>query len=247
MRRTRVGVTAAVLVALAACGGGGGGNDDGNDDPTSSVAEDEIINPSNSNPSANRAPIADAGDLIQVNKGALIQLDGSKSRDPDGDEIFYEWTIIRQPDKAKPLTGDASTAMPYMVQTPPGEYVVQLVVTDDIDSSEPSTVTVLVEDAGPAPVRPPVDAEVNAMYEFALTHVKKKLAVPSSFSLIDNVRYGQNDSAPETGALGFKFSVKNKFGATVSLAALCPIVWLPSWGNWSNDFTDDFEVCDIGL
>lgn len=236
-----VGVMAAVLVALTACGGGGGG---GNDDPTSTVVEDEVINPSNSNPSANRAPIADAGDLIQVNKGALIQFDGSRSNDPDGDELFYTWSIVRKPEGARPLTDKAKTAMPYMVWAAVGEYEIQLVVTDDIDDSDPSTVTVLVSDVEVAPVRPPVAVEALAIYDLVLIRLKDQLKLPDSYSLKSNIRYGQY-GLTETGLIEFDFTANTSAGLPVEGVASCPTKWSQKFGYWTFSLDTNLRACSI--
>ena len=41
---------------------------------------------------ANRQPVADAGTAQTVREGAAVQLDGSASSDPDGDQLSYNWT-----------------------------------------------------------------------------------------------------------------------------------------------------------
>ncbi len=41
----------------------------------------------------NKSPIADAGDDFSADEGARIFLDGTGSSDPDGDAIFYRWSI----------------------------------------------------------------------------------------------------------------------------------------------------------
>lgn len=43
---------------------------------------------------SNRAPVADAGKDQKVNEGDQVVLDGSKSSDPDGDKLTYEWKQI---------------------------------------------------------------------------------------------------------------------------------------------------------
>ena len=70
---TRKNIVFAVsLLALAACGGGGGAAPGGG--------------------TTNRAPIANAGPDQAVAEQSLVTLDGTASRDPDGDNLTYTWT-----------------------------------------------------------------------------------------------------------------------------------------------------------
>ena len=45
----------------------------------------------------NQPPIANAGLNQTINEGATVQLDGSKSKDPDGDKLEYEWVQVGTP------------------------------------------------------------------------------------------------------------------------------------------------------
>lgn len=71
---TRKNIVLAVsLLALAACGGGGGSGSTGGG-------------------TTNRAPIANAGIDQTVAEQSSVTLDGTGSRDPDGDSLTYTWT-----------------------------------------------------------------------------------------------------------------------------------------------------------
>ena len=71
---TRKSIVLAVsLLALAACGGGGGSGSTGGG-------------------TTNRAPIANAGIDQTVAEQSSVTLDGTGSRDPDGDSLTYTWT-----------------------------------------------------------------------------------------------------------------------------------------------------------
>jgi hypothetical protein len=43
------------------------------------------------------APVANAGLDRNVKAGALVQLDGSGSYDPDGDRLSYQWSLVSAP------------------------------------------------------------------------------------------------------------------------------------------------------
>lgn len=77
---------------------------------------------------------------------ADVQLNGSRSQDPDGDSLQYAWTWpigqqLRQATGVKPT-----------VQLPIGQHLIQLVVFDGVFYSEPSHVLITVLDAGHPPV-----------------------------------------------------------------------------------------------
>jgi hypothetical protein len=42
---------------------------------------------------ANEPPLADAGLDQTVDRGATVLLDGTGSRDPDGEIVSYQWTV----------------------------------------------------------------------------------------------------------------------------------------------------------
>jgi hypothetical protein len=80
----------------------------------------------------NREPVADAGSNATINIGAPLALDGSRSSDPDGDRLSYEWRILTQPANSQ------ATILPFdsvkSIFTPDrgGVYTITLVVTDNI-------------------------------------------------------------------------------------------------------------------
>ena len=92
--------------------------------------------------SPQQAPSADAGEDIRAyawaDGFATVQLDGSGSSDPDGDELTYRWSWEIEED-----VFEANTVMP-LIALPVGEHSVDLVVFDGIDYSEPNSVLVTV-------------------------------------------------------------------------------------------------------
>lgn len=66
-------------------------------------------------PANNHAPIADAGPDQTVTEGSIVQLDGSKSKDPDGDPLTYEWTQTDICKNCKVKLDGADTAKPTFI------------------------------------------------------------------------------------------------------------------------------------
>jgi len=44
---------------------------------------------------ANESPVADAGPNRTVKAGTKVELNGLKSRDPEGEALFYAWSQVR--------------------------------------------------------------------------------------------------------------------------------------------------------
>ncbi|HET7313185.1 PKD domain-containing protein [Salinisphaera sp.] len=100
----------------------------------------------------NVRPTADAGADRNVKTGLVVELDGSASSDPDGDELNYRWRFVSIPDgSGTALTGGA-TATPAFTPDVAGQYVLQLVVDDGRIDSTADTVVVSAASANSAPV-----------------------------------------------------------------------------------------------
>lgn len=96
----------------------------------------------------NHAPVAAAGADLTVQPGAVVQLDGTASRDPDGDPLTYSWTQTSGPSVAL-----SSTTDPRPTFTAPGAGVTvgfSLVVSDGSLSSAPDDVLVTTPAPPPA-------------------------------------------------------------------------------------------------
>lgn len=100
----------------------------------------------------NSRPVADAGPAQAVDTGATVNLDGSASRDADGDTLTYAWSFTVRPAGSTAAIAPAAAARPSFVADLPGSYIAQLVVSDGTLSSTPATTTVTVTTPNRAPV-----------------------------------------------------------------------------------------------
>ncbi|HPI92782.1 MAG TPA: PKD domain-containing protein [Deltaproteobacteria bacterium] len=97
----------------------------------------------------NTAPTANAGVDQDVNKGSVVQLNGSGSTDPDGDTLSYAWT---QTSGTAVSLSSTTVANPTFTASTVGTLVFQLVVNDGTVSSTADTVTIRVVSQNTPPV-----------------------------------------------------------------------------------------------
>ncbi len=99
----------------------------------------------------NQPPGADAGPDRNGQTGAIIVLDGSASRDDDGDPLTFSWSLARPPGSAAALS-DPAAVSPTFAADVSGTYTVSLVVSDGMDSSAPDTAVIVIAAANSRPV-----------------------------------------------------------------------------------------------
>ena len=92
----------------------------------------------------NQAPVAIAGNNINVFTGAKVKLNGSQSFDPDEHAVSYHWTMVSQPDGSIAVLSDSTDVKPSFLADMEGNYVISLVVFDGINYSEADEITVSV-------------------------------------------------------------------------------------------------------
>ncbi len=101
-------------------------------------------------PALNMAPVANAGTGANITLPAnSINLDGSKSYDPDGTISTYSWTRIAGPNS--PASTGSNTAVLGLSGLVAGTYTYQLTVTDNSGASSSSRVKVIVTAAANVP------------------------------------------------------------------------------------------------
>ncbi len=102
-------------------------------------------------PVANTVPVADAGGDVSSTTGSAVILDGSGSRDDDGDALSYTWEFASVANGSSLSSTDilgADTMSPSFLTDMDGDYVIRLVVHDGTAASVADTVTVTASASG---------------------------------------------------------------------------------------------------
>lgn len=100
-------------------------------------------------PPANSPPSANAGIDQTVALGVQVQLDGTGSTDPDGDQLSYSWEFVSRPQESGAALADPVGPMPTFIVDRPGEYIVGLLVSDGEDLSALDTVRISTSNSAP--------------------------------------------------------------------------------------------------
>jgi len=102
------------------------------------------------------APYADPGSKQKVRQNTKVELDGSKSSDPEGGNLTFAWSFVSKPDASKADFDDATAEKPTFFADAEGKFVVQLIVKSDKSEkeSEPQEVIITVtgKDLNSAPI-----------------------------------------------------------------------------------------------
>ena len=101
---------------------------------------------------ANSRPVADAGTPQSVAAGTPVSLDGSASRDADGDPLTFAWSLTTLPPGSHAVMTGADLVNPGFVPDLAGTYIAQLIVSDGNLDSLPVTVVITVTAANRKPI-----------------------------------------------------------------------------------------------
>ena len=99
---------------------------------------------------ANSPPVANGGVDRTADVGDTVVLDGSGSTDANGSPLTYAWGLLSRPAASAAALQQPTSVRPRFVIDKPGDYVVQLIVSDGKVASDPSTV--MISTLGSAPV-----------------------------------------------------------------------------------------------
>ncbi len=99
----------------------------------------------------NAAPIPVAKGLVQAWVGEPVTLDARASTDAEGDELSYAWRVSEDHPQTTYRLLDARTAEAFFTPLAPGDFVVELRVSDGASESEPLRITVRARDRASLP------------------------------------------------------------------------------------------------
>ena len=108
-------------------------------DGTASSAPDTVIVTAGP---GNTAPVANAGSDQIVAINTTVVLDGTASRDADGNALIWKWALTTKPTGSAAALSDPTSARPSVLMDKAGEYVAQLIVNDGKIDSPPATVMI---------------------------------------------------------------------------------------------------------
>jgi hypothetical protein len=90
----------------------------------------------------NTAPVSNAGPDQIVAIGTTVILDGTASRDADGNALVWKWALTTKPTGSAAALSDPTAARTSFIVDKGGEYVAQLIVNDGKLDSRPATVMI---------------------------------------------------------------------------------------------------------
>jgi hypothetical protein len=132
-------------LTLAGCGGGGSG-------ACSGASLGALASLACGSVASNQAPVAlIAGPATAVVRTA-VTLDGSGSKDPDGQTLSYRWEISSKPIGSTAALSDSASARPVITPDVVGSYEVRLIVNDGKTDSPAVTFTFSVARGNNPPV-----------------------------------------------------------------------------------------------
>ncbi|MDJ0870111.1 MAG: PKD domain-containing protein, partial [Myxococcota bacterium] len=114
------------------------------DDGTISSAPDSVVLSTE-----NSAPVADAGEDQTVFVTDSVVLDGSGSEDVDGDPLEFSWALTSVPPGSTATLDDPASPTPRFTADLPGNYLVQLIVSDGMLDSRPNSTVVRTDNSPP--------------------------------------------------------------------------------------------------
>ena len=134
----------------------------------------------------NTKPVADSGADRAVFVGDDVELDAQASFDADGDPVVYQWSLLSKPDTSSAALNSVDQVSPQLTIDEAGVYIVQLIVNDGIENSDPDTVLLTTQN-----VRPVAEAGTEQLAETGET------------VMLD----GSNSSDPDNDLISYSWSL----------------------------------------
>lgn len=140
------------VVLMAACGGGGGGAC-GSLGALVTGSVCEKTSPAATTPiPTNRVPVAVLSVPVGAVVGESVVLDGSRSSDPDGQPLAFQWELVGAPTGSRAQLSNAATPQNIFVPDVVGVYQFRLTVSDGSVSASPAVASLSVRRTNTAPV-----------------------------------------------------------------------------------------------
>ena len=114
-------------------------------------------------------PTANPGTNQTVAVGAVVNLNGTKSSDVNGQPLTYFWTLISTPNGSNATLSSPRSPTPSFTLDVPGSYLVGLVVNDGTLSSAQATVTITTGNTPPiaVPTASPQVVQLNGLVQLS--------------------------------------------------------------------------------
>jgi hypothetical protein len=117
---------------------------------------------------ANQPPVANAGKDQEVITGTLVNLDGSKSADPEEDDLTFTWILVTKPAGSIASISNTSAEKPSITPDKAGTYTIRLTVADGMNTSAPDEMVITsTDDQAPVAIAG-ADQTVNAKQKVTL-------------------------------------------------------------------------------
>ena len=101
---------------------------------------------------ADRPPVAVLGNDQVVNGGAVVQISGTNSFDPEGGTLEYRWSFDVIPENSNAQINSPSASSISFTADTVGAYIIKLVVNDSASNSEPAYISVRVREKNILPI-----------------------------------------------------------------------------------------------
>ncbi|WP_224336284.1 PKD domain-containing protein [Haloprofundus halobius] len=161
--------------------------------------------PSNAVGTSAEPPLAEAGLDQTVERGTTVLLDGTGSRDPDGEIASYRWSI-RGPDGRAVVPENASAPRTSFVPDMVGTFDVTLTVADDDGETSTDTLYVTVEPGDSPSVRltGPEDGVVGHDRRFTAEVTPGAAPLDTVVWRVDGTVVSRRSLSPDAGSVSFE-------------------------------------------